>query len=140
MHCQSFKKAKQPTVNAIVAEIRLAVAPWGLELEAVHWWSSENVLADKLPRLKDSEGPANCLLNTAIEMLVPVAGGQLLGHLGCIDLSNYMCAQENSSRTVLTHVLIPVHLNTEHEPQAHLEHVIVEKPQMEHVVEHSHGT
>ncbi len=75
-------KAQQPAVNAIVAETRLHFAPLGLELEAVHWWSEENKLADKLSRLQNGEQPNHELLSKAKEAEMPVVHWQLLGRQG----------------------------------------------------------
>ncbi len=64
-------KAWEPVVNEIVAELRLALAPMGLELEANHWWSEENTLADELSRRGSGEQPQSELLKKAKRATMP---------------------------------------------------------------------
>ena len=74
-------KAWEPVVNEIVAELRLARAPMGLELEANHWWSEENTLADELSRRGSGEQPQSELLKKAKRATMPIVHWVLLGRV-----------------------------------------------------------
>ena len=45
-------RAKSPSLNRIVCEIALVIAPLGLTTEAVHIWSEDNALCDSLSRVE----------------------------------------------------------------------------------------
>ena len=46
-------KSKDPGINLLFMELALLFAPRGATLEAMHWWSEENELADDLSRLDE---------------------------------------------------------------------------------------
>ena len=45
------RRARDPNINSIVAEVQLLLGPSMLDLYAAHVWSEENLIADALSRM-----------------------------------------------------------------------------------------
>jgi hypothetical protein len=59
-------RAKEPVLNRIMAELALAIAPFGFETSTVHVWSCHNDVCDQLSRAEaDSSVPAS-LVNAGL--------------------------------------------------------------------------
>ena len=71
--------AKCPLLNFIIAEMQLVFALLGLQLEAVHWWSQENCLADLLSRTQTSCEPEGWLREIT-RVHIPEIEWRLLGN------------------------------------------------------------
>ena len=54
------QRARNPGINLIIAEMQLAVAFSSLDLTAVHWWSEDNEVCDKLSRGKVTQCLQQC--------------------------------------------------------------------------------
>ena len=71
-------KSKDPGINLIFMEVALVFAPRGATIEAMHWWSEENEVADALSRLDDgAELPAS--LVTTPRTACSLQGFRILG-------------------------------------------------------------
>ena len=50
-------KAREATLNCLVGELALQLAPLGADIRAAHIWSERNQICDALSRLQDDSEP-----------------------------------------------------------------------------------
>ena len=56
------RRARQPSLNQIVAEMALSLSASSHDLSASRWWSEDNAVCDKLSRLAPGELPPSELV------------------------------------------------------------------------------
>ena len=66
-------RAKSETVNDLIKELALHIAPYGLEVQGLHIWSERNVLADTLSRVANGEKMPPWLDEMGVRRAAPVS-------------------------------------------------------------------
>ena len=66
-------RAKSETVNDLIKELALHIAPYGLEVQGLHIWSERNVLADTLSRVANGVKMPPWLDEMGVRRAAPVS-------------------------------------------------------------------